>query len=199
MAPEVVARAFEPLFSTKASGERTGLGLATVYGIVTQAGGSVSIASEPGLGTTVTVLLPADESEDPAPAAPEAVVVAGHGETLLVVDDEAALRDVAGRILSGAGYRVLTAEGGTRALELAAGHEGPIDLLVSDVVMPGMPGKELAERFADARPDTGVLYMSDYAHSVLASRGTLDPGVVLLEKPFTAAALLAAVRRRLDG
>jgi CheY-like chemotaxis protein len=117
----------------------------------------------------------------------------------LVVEDEAALRDVAGRILSGAGYHVLTADGGAQALELAAGHEGIIDLLVSDVVMPGMLGKELAERLVDARPDTRVLYMSGYAQPVLASQGTLDPGVALLEKPFTAAALLSAVRRRLDG
>jgi two-component system cell cycle sensor histidine kinase/response regulator CckA len=199
MAPDVVARAFEPFFTTKASGEGTGLGLATVYGIVTQAGGSVSLTSEPGLGTTVTVLLPAGAAADPVPVPPEPVATAGHGETLLVVEDEAALRDVAGRILSGAGYHVLTADGGRQALELAAVHDGTIDLLVSDVVMPGMLGKELAERLVDVRPDTRVLYMSGYAQPVLASQGTLDPGVALLEKPFTAAALLTAVRRRLDG
>jgi CheY-like chemotaxis protein len=126
------------------------------------------------------------------------VVTTGKGETLLVVEDEAALRDVAGRILSGAGYRVLSADGGPQALEVAAVHDGLIDLLVSDVVMPGMLGKELAERLLDVRPDTRVLYMSGYAQPVLASQGTLDPGVVLLEKPFTAADLLTAVRRRLD-
>jgi PAS domain S-box-containing protein len=200
MGAEVSKRAFEPFFTTKASGEGTGLGLATVYGIVTQAAGSVSLTSEPGLGTTVTVLLPAGGSEDHvAPPAAVAVVTAGHGETLLVVEDEAALRDVAGRILSRAGYRVLSADGGPQALELAAGHDGSIDLLLSDVVMPGMLGKELVERLLDVRPDTPVLYMSGYAQPVLASQGTLDPGVVLLEKPFTAAALLTAVRRRLDG
>jgi two-component system cell cycle sensor histidine kinase/response regulator CckA len=199
MAPDVVARAFEPFFTTKASGEGTGLGLATVYGIVTQAGGSVGLTSEPDLGTTVTVLLPAGAFEDPVAPTLAPVVTAGHGETLLVVEDEDALRDVAGRILSGAGYHVLTADGGPQALELAAVHDGTIDLLVSDVVMPGMLGKELAERLVDARPDTRVLYMSGYAQPVLASQGTLDPGVVLLEKPFTAAALLTAVRRRLDG
>jgi CheY-like chemotaxis protein len=200
MAPDVAERAFEPFFTTKASGEGTGLGLATVYGIVTQAGGSVSISSEPGLGTTVTVLLPVGDEAAPA-AAPVATptVTSGHGETLLVVEDEAALRDVAGRILSGAGYRVLAADGGPQALELAARHEGEIDLLVSDVVMPGMLGKELAERLVDARPGTRVLYMSGYAQPVLASQGTLDPGVALLEKPFTAHDLLNAVRERLDG
>jgi CheY-like chemotaxis protein len=118
---------------------------------------------------------------------------------LLVVEDEAALRDVAGRILSGAGYRVLSAECGPEALELAARHEGTIDLLVSDVVMPGMLGKDLAERLVDSRPETRVLYMSGYAQPVLHTHGTLESGVALLEKPFTASDLLTAVRRRLDG
>jgi two-component system cell cycle sensor histidine kinase/response regulator CckA len=200
MAPEVVERAFEPFFTTKPSGEATGLGLATVYGIVTQANGHVSIESSPGLGTTVTVMLPAGAAQEPAAASEPATPPAGgHGETLLVVEDEAPLRDVAGRILSGAGYHVLTADGGVRALELAALHEGRIDLLLSDVVMPGMLGKELAERLVHARPDTRVLYMSGYAQPVLASQGTLEPGVALLEKPFTAGDLLTAVRRRLDG
>jgi PAS domain S-box-containing protein len=200
MSAEVKERAFEPFFTTKGSGEGTGLGLATVYGIVTQAGGDVSITSEPGLGSTFTVLLPAGAgpaaAAGPAPARPAATPV--NGETLLVVEDEAALREVAGRILSGAGYQVLTADGGAQALELAAHHDGAIDLLVSDVVMPGMLGKELAERLVGVRPQTRVLFMSGYAQPVLASQGTLDPGVMLLEKPFTAADLLGAVRRRLD-
>ncbi|HEU4348034.1 MAG TPA: ATP-binding protein [Actinoplanes sp.] len=199
MSAEIAERAFEPFFTTKASGEGTGLGLATVYGIVTQAGGSVSISSEPGLSSTVTVLLPVGEQAESAPAASAPASTSGHGETLLVVEDEAALREVAGRILSGAGYRVLAADGGAQALDLAARHEGPIDLLVSDVVMPGMLGKELAERLVESRPGTRVLYMSGYAQPVLASQGTLDPGVALLEKPFTAADLLTAVRGRLDG
>lgn len=200
MTPDVVEHAFEPFFTTKASGEGTGLGLATVYGIVTQADGEVSIASSPGLGTTVTVLLPAAAAAPDAPAVlPDPVPTGGHGETLLVVEDEAALRDVAGRILSGAGYRVLSAECGPEALELAAAHEGAIDLLVSDVIMPGMLGKDLAERLSEVRPDTRVLYMSGYAQPVLHTHGTLDPGVALLEKPFTANDLLTAVRRRLDG
>jgi PAS domain S-box-containing protein len=199
MTPEVVERAFEPFFTTKASGEGTGLGLATVYGIVTQAGGSVSISSAPGLGTTVNLLLPISEAAPVAALLEAPLRTTGHGETLLVVEDEDALRDVAGRILSGAGYRVLAADGGGQALELAALHEGAIDLLVSDVVMPGMLGKELAERLTCVRPDTRVLYMSGYAQPVLASQGTLEPGVALLEKPFTAADLLSAVRKRLDG
>jgi two-component system cell cycle sensor histidine kinase/response regulator CckA len=200
MTRDVVERAFEPFFTTKANGEGTGLGLATVYGIVAQADGEIAIASEPGLGTTVTVLLPAAlpvDTEEPAAAEP--VPTYGRGETLLVVEDEAALRDVAGRILSGAGYRVLSAECGPEALELAARHEGVIDLLVSDVVMPGMLGKDLADRLVFSRPETRVLYMSGYAQPVLHTHGTLEPGVALLEKPFTATDLLTAVRRRLDG
>ncbi|MFI5491673.1 ATP-binding protein [Actinoplanes sp. NPDC051859] len=200
MSHEVVERAFEPFFTTKPNHEAAGLGLATVYGIVTQAGGSVSLASEPGVGTTVTVLLPVSEGAKPEPEPQhQPAATAGSGETLLVVDDESALRDVVDRILSGAGYRVLSADGGATALELARLHEGVIDLLVSDVVMPGMLGKELAERITDARPDTRVLFMSGYAQPVLASKGTLDPGVALLEKPFTAEDLLSAVRKRLDG
>ncbi|WP_305788830.1 PAS domain-containing hybrid sensor histidine kinase/response regulator [Symbioplanes lichenis] len=202
MTPDVIERAFEPFFTTRPNHEATGLGLASVHGMVTQAGGGVSIASEPGVGTTVTVLFPTASS--PSSSAPSSEPgsssgLTGNGETLLVVDDETALRDVAGRILSGAGYHVLAADGGPKALELAALHEGAIDLLVSDVVMPGMLGNELAERLVDARPDTRVLFMSGYAQPVLASQGTLDPGVALLEKPFTAEDLLAAVRRRLDG
>ncbi|MEU8817721.1 ATP-binding protein [Actinoplanes sp. NPDC048796] len=200
MTPEVVERAFEPFFTTKASGEATGLGLATVYGIVTQADGEVGITSEPGLGTTVTVLLPAAATSATSPAVAEpAADTRGRGETLLVVEDEDALRDVAGRILSGAGYQVLKAECGTKALDVAARHSGQIDLLLSDVVMPGMLGKELAERLVRERPDTRVLYMSGYAQPVLHTQGTLDPGVALLEKPFTADDLLTAVRKRLDG
>ncbi|MEV6637119.1 ATP-binding protein [Actinoplanes sp. NPDC051470] len=197
MPPDVAERAFEPFFSTKSG--NTGLGLATVYGLAGQSGGAVSLTSEPGVGTTVTVLLPVGSSSPVDPLAAAQPPSDGHGETLLVVEDEAALRDVAGRILSGAGYRVLTADGGRQALELAALHEGKIDLLVSDVVMPGMLGNELAERLTDVRPGTRVLFMSGYAQPVLASQGTLAPGVALLEKPFTASDLLSAVRKRLDG
>jgi len=197
MSPEVLEHAFEPFFTTKGSGG-TGLGLATVYGTVTQAGGEVTLASSVGLGTTVTVLLPASSDFSDISPSSDFSPIGGRGETLLVVEDEAALREVAGRILSGAGYHVLAAECGATALELAARHEGVIDLLVSDVVMPGMLGKELADRLTGVRPDTRVLYMSGYAQPVLHSQGTLDPGVSLLEKPFTAGDLLAAVRRRLD-
>jgi CheY-like chemotaxis protein len=201
MAKEVIDRAFEPFYTTKPSGEGTGLGLATVYGIVTQARGIVQVYSEPGLGTTVIILLPiTDEPGTPAPAPPEPPHDGGRGggETILVVEDEPALRDLAGRILDNAGYRVLSADGGTTALELAARHRGGIDLLLTDVIMPGMLGKELAERLLAADPRVRVLFMSGYAHPILASRGTLDPGVTLIEKPFGKIELLTAVRRQLD-
>ncbi|MEU4695010.1 ATP-binding protein [Actinoplanes sp. NPDC023714] len=199
MAADVLERAFEPFYTTKGSAEGSGLGLATVYGIVTQAGGEVGITSEVGLGTTVTVLLPAGSFPAPDPEAGEPPATGGNGETLLVVEDEDALREVACRILTGAGYRVLCADCGPRALEVAAGFDGTIDLLLSDVVMPGMLGKELAERLVLARPETRVLFMSGYAQPVLASEGTLEEGVALLEKPFTADDLLTAVRKRLAG
>lgn len=199
MTADVLDRAFDPFFTTKPKGEATGLGLATVYGVVNQAGGEVTLASEPGLGTTVTVVLPAGDEVVPEESELSPAATLGHGETVLVTDDEDGLRDVAGRILTGAGYHVISAECGAKALEVAAGHSGEIDLLLSDVVMPGMLGKELAERLTDVRPSTRVLYMSGYAQPVLASQGTLDPGVELLEKPFTANDLLTAVRKRLDG
>ena len=201
MAKEVIDRAFEPFYTTKPSGEGTGLGLATVYGIITQARGIVQVYSEPGLGTTVVILLPVtDEPGTPAPVPPELPGDGGRGggETILVVEDEPALRDLAGRILDNAGYRVLLADGGTAALELAAQHRGGIDLLLTDVIMPGILGKELAERLLAADPRVRVLFMSGYAHPILASRGTLDPGVTLIEKPFGKIELLTAVRRQLD-
>jgi two-component system, cell cycle sensor histidine kinase and response regulator CckA len=202
MAKEVVDRAFEPFYTTKRSGEGTGLGLATVYGIVTQARGSVQIYSEPGLGTTVTIMLPVTDDPDAVVAAgpePARDGGRGNGETILVVEDEPALRDLACRILDNAGYRVLSAEGGAAALDLAGRHSGEIDLLLTDVIMPGILGKELAERLLARDPRVRVLFMSGYAQPILASRGTLDPGVTLIEKPFGKSELLAAVHRQLTA
>lgn len=200
MPRDVQDKAFEPFFTTKPSGAGTGLGLATVYGIVVQAGGTVRLYSEPGLGTTITILLPASEAEPlTAGESPCADLPGGTGQTVLVAEDEEALREVTTRILGRGGYTVLAASDGADALEVASAHDGPIHLLLSDVVMPGMLGRVLAERLQQARPDTRVLFMSGYAQPVLTSNGILDPGVHLVEKPFTGADLLAAVAEQLTS
>jgi len=202
MTPEVAAQAFEPFFTTKPAGSGTGLGLATVYGIVTAAGGDLSIYSEPGMGTTFTILLPTTEAapavaDQPAEALPE-----NHRRaTVLAVEDEPALREVLQRILSRAGHEVLTAADGPSALALAEAHcgrRGRIDVLLTDVVMPHMPARDLAARFAEISPGSAVLFMSGYARPVLTSQGTLDEDVALVEKPFSKAQLLAAVQHCLD-
>ncbi|WP_412743464.1 PAS domain S-box protein [Krasilnikovia sp. MM14-A1004] len=199
MPQEVIDRAFEPFFTTKPAGQGTGLGLATVYGIITAAGGDLSISSEAGTGTTMTVLLPVtDDSPADTTDTTARAPVSSRGETVLAVEDEPALRQVIRRVLTSAGYQILMADDGPAALALAERHVGPIDLLLTDVVMPHMLGKELAERLHKARPETAVLYMSGYAQPVLASQGTLDPDVTLLEKPFTKPQLLTAVRQILD-
>ncbi|GGK39893.1 histidine kinase [Pilimelia terevasa] len=198
MPPEVIQRAFEPFYTTKPSGEGTGLGLAMVYGILTSGGGDVTLYSELGMGTTVTMLLPASDGTPEPPETPaSAADLQGHGETVLVVEDEGALREVLERTLGTAGYKVLVAENGAAALDLSDRYPEHIDLLLTDVVMPKMPGRELAGRVTTARPATLVLYTSGYAQPVLHAHQTLEPGVVLLEKPFTKAELLTAVRRRL--
>ena len=198
MSEAVIARAFEPFFTTKRPGEGSGLGLATVYGIVAQAGGTVELRSEDGLGTTVSVLLPASADEDMA-AEPEPVAGAPTGrETVLVVEDEAALLEVARRVLSAGGYRVLTASRGSEAIDVVRRHRGVIDLLLTDVVMPQMLGRDVAREVVAISPSTRVMFMSGYARPVLASQGTLEPGVLLIEKPFTASALLEGVRAALD-
>ena len=172
--------------------------MATVYGIVTAADGDLNIYSEAGMGTTISILLPtSDQALTASDDTPVSAVAPGGGELVLAVEDEPALRQVTRRILSGAGYRVLIAEDGPSALRMAEQH-APIDLLLTDVVMPHMLGKELAERLTATRPGTRVLYMSGYAQPVLASQGTLDPDVTLLEKPFTKPQLLKAVRDSLD-
>jgi signal transduction histidine kinase/ActR/RegA family two-component response regulator len=196
---EVVDHVFEPFFTTKPEGAGTGLGLSTVYGIVAQAQGTISIDSELGVGTTFTILLPT--TEEVADAEPEA---AGYeractGETVLIVEDQDALRDVTERIFTRSGYRVLTAANGADAIALTAHHDGVIHLLLTDVVMPSMLGKEVAVRIRQMRPDIEVLFMSGYAQPVLASQGKLDGDVHLVGKPFTAAAIIEAAGRLLDG
>jgi nitrogen-specific signal transduction histidine kinase/CheY-like chemotaxis protein len=199
MTPEVLEHAFEPFFTTKSDGAGTGLGLATVYGILQQADGHIRIYSEPGGGTTFSITLPAT-TQAATPEAPEDTYERSpSGETVLVVEDEAALREVTRRILARNGYQVITAASGPEALDIAREHQGEIHLLVTDVVMPHMLGKEVAEQVLLIKPGTEVLYMSGYARPVLASQGRLEPGVALVEKPFSEADLLAKAGQVLNG
>ena len=193
MAADVVERAFEPFYSTKPKGQGTGLGLATVYGIVTQAGGTVQIDSTPGVGTTIEVLLPAtDALPSRASANRDGDGAAANGATILVVEDEAAVRQLTCRILKREGYRVLEAPDGPRALVTWDEHPGEIDLLLTDVVMPGMSGKELAERLG-----IEPVFMSGYTDDVMLRHGVY--GLRLVQKPFDARTLLGAVRSALDS
>jgi signal transduction histidine kinase/CheY-like chemotaxis protein len=199
MSADVIQHAFEPFFTTREEGAGTGLGLATVYGIVTEAGGHTKIYSEPGGGTTFTITLPVTTEAatpilDLAPYQREP-----KGETVLVVEDEAALREVTKRIFTRNGYRVITAQNGPEALDIARDHPGEIHLLVTDVVLPRMLGKEVAEKMRLIKPGIEVLFMSGYARPVLASQGRLDPNVALVEKPFSEADLLAMAGQVLNG
>ena len=199
MTSGIIEHAFEPFFTTKPRSEGVGLGLATVAGIVNQASGDVQIRSEPGIGTTVTVLLPSAGQE--AKARPEPARAAGHGagETVLVVEDEPAIREATRRILSRSGYHVLTAASGREAIEIASSTGGDIDVLLTDVVMPHMLGKEAADRIRVFRPGVKVLFMSGYTQGLLDTQGVAEAGVNLVEKPFTEASLLAKLRQVIAG
>lgn len=198
MTRETAEAAFDPFFTTKPPGQGTGLGLATVYGIIQQAGGQAQIYSEPGVGTTFTALLPATNrtpSTSETNAEPARPATAG---TILLVEDEQALREVTARILVGAGYRVVSAANGPEALALTAEHPEAIDLLLSDVIMPQMPGPQLAERIRERCPKTRVMFMSGFAQPILDAGGHLDNGVILVEKPFSGPTLLAKVGSALE-
>ncbi len=186
---------FEPFFTTKEQGRGTGLGMATVYGIAEQCGGWVWVYSELGKGTTVKVYLPRVDATQPA-AEEESVVVDGlrGNETILVVEDQEAVRKFAVTVLSGAGYRILTAENGVAALSMCENQETPVDLLLTDVVMPGMSGRELSRQFRTISPATKVLFMSGYTDNVAALRNEVDADAVFLQKPFEPYDLAAAVR-----
>jgi signal transduction histidine kinase len=199
MPPEVLARVFEPFFTTKGKGKGTGLGLATFYGIITGAGGHAQIYSEPGVGTTITGLLPATGKEAPGTAQPQAAPPRGRGETILLVEDEASLQELASLILARSGYQVRAARTALEAPAIAADAGQPIDLLLTDVVMPEMLGNEVARRIHAVRPALPVLYMSGYAQPVLDTHGAFASQTDLLEKPFTEATLLTRVRRAIDN
>jgi len=199
MSAEVIEHAFEPFFTTKRDGAGTGLGLSTVYGIVTQSGGSITIHSQPGAGTTFTILIPVTAEAVVPVDEPLPYERTPAGETVLIVEDQEALREITERIFTRSGYHVITAANGAEAVALAAQHKGAIHLLLTDVVMPNMLGKEVAEKIRQARSDIEVLFMSGYAQPVLASQGRLDPGVNLIEKPFSAAAIIEKAGRILNG
>jgi CheY-like chemotaxis protein len=196
MSPEVLAKVFEPFFTTKPKGHGSGLGLATVYGIVADAGGAVSVYSEEGLGTTVRAHFPAVDEPMPAPGpAAAGAPTRGHGETILVVEDEEAMRKVTCRMLRRNGYAVLEAATGSEALSLAVDTD--CQLLLSDVVMPQVSGRELAEAIHRWRPDLPVLFMSGYSAGVLGPQRALDDGIALVQKPFDERTLLDRVHAAL--
>jgi PAS domain S-box-containing protein len=199
MTDEVKARLFEPFFTTKEVGRGTGLGLATVYGIVRQSGGHIAVASKVGAGTTFRILLPATTEVAPR-RADSVLLVPGRGtETVLLVEDEGQVRRIASLALNAQGYVVLEASDGVEGSELAARHAGPIHLLVTDVVMPEMSGRQLAEKVRAGRPGVKVLYISGYTTDTVVHHGVAELTDAFLQKPFTPAALAAKVRAVLDG
>ena len=192
---EVLAHLFEPFFTTKPVGQGTGLGLATVYGIVEQNRGHTSVYSEPGLGTTFKIYLPRSAVAVIEPASVRAPAVPPRGdETILLVEDERSIRITTRRFLEPLGYTVLVAATPAEAISLAAAHSGPIHLLITDVVMPGMSGRDLAERLLEQRPGTRCLFMSGYTANVVAHHGILDPNVHFIGKPFSRNELAFIVR-----
>jgi CheY-like chemotaxis protein len=193
MTAETVAHIFEPFYTTKPKGQGTGLGLATVYGIVAEAGGSIHVYSEPGIGTTFRVYFPiADTPGLPMRARPDpASAPRGHGQIVLVVEDESALSQAVVRILDSGGYRSLHATSGPQALAMDADHG--CDLLLTDIVMPDMSGRRVAELLHERHPNLPVLYMSGYTNGLLGTTHILEQGIAFIEKPFTAHLLLTEI------
>jgi CheY-like chemotaxis protein len=188
---------FEPFFTTKEPGRGTGLGMSTVYGIVEQCGGWIWIYSELGRGTTVKVYLPRLNADNAANPASERCLTAAGIETVLVVEDQEEVRNLTVAVLEDCGYQVLSAANGQAALEVSEQHKGPIHILVTDAVMPGMPGRQLADRLRHTRPFTKVLFMSGYTDNVAAYRFEVDAGNAFLQKPFDPDTLAAKVRETL--
>jgi two-component system cell cycle sensor histidine kinase/response regulator CckA len=200
MDPETQAQIFEPFFTTKDRDKGTGLGLATVYGVVKQSSGYIAVDSEMGKGASFKIYLP--RIEQPVATHCEVnqapLTVRGY-ETILLVEDAEPLRKLAHMFLRDNGYQVLTAADGSEAQQVAAQNAGPIHLLLTDVVMPGINGRVLAERLAPRHPAMKVLYMSGYTDNFIAGHGVLEEGVHLLHKPFTEDALMRKVRELLDA
>jgi nitrogen-specific signal transduction histidine kinase/ActR/RegA family two-component response regulator len=194
MTPEVRARVFEPFFTTKEMGKGTGLGLAMVYGVVKQSGGFISVESEPGRGTVFEIHFPAAEGPLPAKAPTVNRPIATGTETILLVEDQEPVRTVLCTVLEQAGYTVLEANGGRAAIDKATAHSEPIHLLITDVVMPEMGGRQLAEHLMGVRPGLKVLYLSGHTDDALLRHGVLEAEVAFLQKPFRIATLMAKVR-----
>jgi PAS domain S-box-containing protein len=200
MDAEVQAHIFEPFFTTKEPGKGTGLGLYTAHGIVTQNGGHMTVDSAPGAGTTFTIYLPrVDDLAVEAKADAPPRMAAQGGETILLVEDEAVVRDLVRQILQGAGYTVVEAATGEEALQIGDRHTGPLHAVLADVVLPGMSGPELAKQLAQLRPHVPVLYMSGYAQDTIVRHGGVEEPSPYLQKPFTPDALLHLVRETLDA
>jgi PAS domain S-box-containing protein len=200
MSPEIRSRIFEPFFTTKEVGKGTGLGLATVYGIVKQSGGHIGVYSEPGSGTAFKIYLP--RAEQPAAPAPEDAPepdTPGGAETVLVVEDDSGVREIVTTALTRKGYRVLSAAEGAAAIDLARAHAGEIPLLLTDIVMPGMTGRDIARALTAARPGIRVLYMSGYTDDAVVRHEVLEADTPYLPKPFTTRALAQKVREVLDA
>ena len=198
MSPEVLARLFEPFFTTKPAGKGTGLGLATVHGIVTQSGGSVTVSSEIGRGSRFEVYLPQATEADRVVEHPLPPDAALHGtELLLVVEDADGLRDLTKRLLERLGYVVVVAANATQALEVFDQNPS-IALVLTDVVMPGLSGPDLTKQLLERRPWLKVVYMSGYTDEAIVQHGVLQPGIAFLHKPFTANALGRKVHEALD-
>ena len=199
MDAELQSRLFEPFFTTKEQGKGTGLGLSTTYGIVKQSGGSIWVYSEPGHGTTFKIYMPRSEEplEDRAARAPVREAAPGT-ETVLLVEDEPEVRRLVEKLLRVKGYRVFAASSPSEAIALSKRQEAPIELLLTDVIMPGMNGRELARVLAEHRPRMKVLYMSGYTDAAMSQQGIL-PGTAFLSKPFTPEMLARKVREVLDG
>jgi CheY-like chemotaxis protein len=200
MSAEVRDRAFEPFFTTKPRSEGSGLGLATVYGIVSQSGGYSKIYSDEGVGTSISILLPTadrDATSGEIGGATDHRLLVGT-ETILVVDDEEALREVTRRLLTRNGYTVVTASSGAEAIQIASSHVGPLHLVLTDVIMPKMQGPTVADELRKLRPDIRVLFMSGHAQPVLKAEAVHGTQFQLLEKPFDQAILLESVRKVLD-
>ena len=197
---QILAHIFEPFFTTKEVGKGTGLGLATVYGVVKQSGGYIWVDSEPGQGASFEIFLPrvSEPADRITPSAPLAEV-RGGSETILLVEDSEPLRKLTRGFLESQGFQVLVAQDGEDALQVEARHAGKIDLLLTDIVMPGMNGRVLAEKLLAKQPGTRVLYISGYTDSFIAVHGALEQGMALLHKPFTEEALIRKVREVLDA